>query len=161
MRKVLDGLERVAMFFAILCSVLMIGVVVWQVFTRTFLPRAPAWTEEMARMIYVHVVGFAAPIALRHDRMMAVDIIYDMLPPLGKIIQRLLCRVIVTGFLIVFTYQAYGFFMIGFREVTTALQWSMAIPFSSMFICGVLSIIYGVEITVRDFKTVLTKGELT
>lgn len=161
MRKVLNTIERVAMFLAIACAMIMICIVVWQVYTRTFLPRAPAWTEELARMLYVHVVGFAAPIALRKDRLMAVDIIFEMLSPRGKIIQRLFSRVIVLVFSVIFAYLAYGFFMIGFRELTVALQWSMAIPFASMLICGVLCVIYSVETTIKDFKSVITKGELS
>lgn len=161
LQKSLDILEKVAMFLAIMCSIIMLGVVVWQVFTRTFLPRAPAWTEELARIVYVHVVGFAAPVALRQDKLMAVDFIFDILPPVGKIIQRLCSRVIVLVICCLFAYLAYGFFMIGFREVSTALRWSMAIPFSSMFIFGVLSVIYSIDNTVKDIKSLLTKGEVT
>ena len=161
LRKVLDVIERIAMILAVLCIIAMLAVVTLQVYSRVFLPSAPAWTEELSRMIYVHVVGFAAPIALRQDKLMAVDFIFASLSPLGKIIQRLISRFIIAATCIVFAYLSYGFFINGFREVSGALRWTMAIPFSSLFICGVLSVVFSIENTVKDVKSVITRGELS
>lgn len=69
---------------SVLAVVGMIGYivsVVVQVFSRTFLPNTPTWTEEAARYLFIYSVAVAAGVVVLLDDYARVDVIFGRFKP--------------------------------------------------------------------------------
>lgn len=150
MAKVLSIIDKTCRFLSSINVVFMIGVVALQVFARFLLPSCPSWTEELSRIFYIYIIGLAAPIALRNDLLVNVDIIINALPPKAVLALRIFNRIVVFAVCAVMAYASYGFMLSGLREKSVALVWPMVIPFTALFICGVLMTLFCAECIIKD-----------
>ena len=151
MKKILDFIERIFNYISAALITIMICVVLLQVFARFCLPKCPSWTEELSRFLYVHIIGFGAPVALRHEMLINVDILISHLPRKVNAFLTFLSRLVGLVICSIFAYYAYGFMMSGVIEKSVALIWPMVIPFSAMFITGVFQVIFSIELLVKCF----------
>lgn len=154
MTKVLNTIENVHRLLAAICTIGMISIVLLQVFSRLCLPFCPSWTEELSRFLYIHAIGFAAPIALRNDLFVKVDIVIDLLPKKFFLVQTLINRIVVLAACIILAYTSYGFMKTGLYETSIALVWPMIVPFSAMFVCGILMLLFSAENVIRDILNI-------
>ena len=73
-----------------------IGAVVIQVFSRTFLPSVPSWTEEAARYLFIYSVAIGAGIVSMKDEYARVDILTAKFPAgLKKCYEILVCLILI------------------------------------------------------------------
>ena len=79
--RVAGGLERVLDALIGSMILVMTAAIVWQVFARYVLDRAPGWSEELSRylMMWVTLLGGAA--VLRSGGHISVTALLDWLPP--------------------------------------------------------------------------------
>lgn len=159
MTKILDIVEKIFRWTACILMLTMISIVLLQVFARLCLPKCPSWTEEISRFLYVHIIGFAAPVALRDDLLVKVDILTNILPKKVKSALEILIRIAVLCMSGLFACSAYGFMMTGTMEVSIALVWPMIVPFSAMFICGLFMTVFSAELAVKSIVGLFRKKE--
>lgn len=113
-----------------------------QVFSRTFLPTVPSWTEEVARYLFVYSVAIGSGIVALKDDYARVDIVENKLNPTGKRIFRIACCVLMLAlnvFLLIYSVPSFVF--LKFRMVSTALQMPMQIVYFSVLVFVSLQII--------------------
>lgn len=150
MAKALSIIDRVCRILSSINVVCMIGVVALQVFARFLLPSCPSWTEELSRIFYIYIIGLAAPIALRNDLLVNVDLVINSLRPKTRLALGIFNRVVVFAVCAVLAYSSYGFMLSGLREKSVALVWPMVIPFTALFICGALMTLFCAEGIIKD-----------
>lgn len=142
-------LDRLLIFFACLFTVGYIVAVLIQIFSRTFLPFTPAWTEEIARYFFIYAVAAAAGPAARANSYVAVDIITSTIPARYKKACHIFTDLILVAFSTYFLIWCVPrFAFMKARFVSTAMeipmQWiyfALVILFASLIINYLLDII--------------------
>lgn len=147
MQKTIKAIDRILALLALLATIGYIGSVVVQIFSRTFLPRTPSWTEESARYFFVYAVAFAAGLAVRANAYVAVDIVVSLIPEKLKKYHQIfinLFLMLFSGYFGVRSVYKFAFFK--GRMVSTALEIPMQhIYFSLVILFGMLTVSYLLE----------------
>ena len=148
-------------YLGLVCLGGFIISVLIQVISRTFLPKTPSWTEELARYLFIYMVAFGASVAVHKKEFVAVDLIIDFLP---KIIRKLIELVINIVLLLFVTFvllkSVLGFAILEYRMVSTAMQVPMQyIYFSMIILFGLLILSFVMEILYQVKEILSSKGE--
>lgn len=127
---------------ALLSLIGMIGAVVIQVFARVFIDRAPAWTEELARIFFIYLVAFGGGLAIRDHAYIGLD--YFVAKFNQKTINAILMivKLIVLLFGLSLLFFSLPFVDIGMTETSPSLGFNMSYLFSSMLVLGGLIVFY-------------------
>lgn len=137
MEKAFKGLEALCRLLLLVSFVVLMGAVLLQVFSRTFLTTSPVWTEELTRFGLIYIGAFGAGLALRSGDMVNVDLLCESLPGRGPWILRLLCAVLTAGFAILLISAAWDFTAIGKRQTAPSLGWRMDFIHAAMLVAFV------------------------
>ena len=148
-------------YVGLLCLAGFIISVLVQVISRTFLPKTPSWTEELARYLFIYMVAFGSSVAVHKKEFVAVDLIIDFLP---KIIRKLIELVINIVLLLFVTFvllkSVLSFAILEYRMVSTAMQVPMQyIYFSMIILFGLLILSFVMEILYQVKEILSNKGE--
>ena len=132
-----------------------IGAVVIQVFSRTFLPSVPSWTEEAARYLFIYSVAIGAGIVAMKDEYARVDILTAKLPAgFKKCYEILVCLILIVFDVYLAYYSIPKFVFLRFRMVSTAMQLPMQwINFSILLFVILQAVSYAVKIILLLFGT--------
>lgn len=130
---------------AILSFVALILVVFIQVFSRFLLPSSPSWTEEASRFIFIYAIAFSAPLALKRNEYVRVDILLNKFSEkIQNIIEYTICCVIVI-FFIGIAYYGIEFASYGKNQTSPALGLEMIIPYSALAYSSIFVAYYSIE----------------
>ncbi len=91
----INRLSRLLISIGAIGIILMTIVIGWQVFGRYVLNASPAWSEQLALVLMVWVVMFAAAAGVREGFHIRIEIVADALPPRIRKLFRLLALAIV------------------------------------------------------------------
>ena len=132
-----------------------IGAVVVQVFSRTFLPVVPSWTEEAARYLFIYSVAVGAGVVSMKDEYARVDIITSKFPKsFMKLYEIIVCLILIAFDVYLAVYSIPKFVFLRFRMVSTAMQIPMqAINFSILLFAILQAVSYAVKIILLLFGT--------
>ena len=147
-------------YLGLVCLGGFIISVLIQVISRTFLPKTPSWTEELARYLFIYMVAFGSSVAVHKKEFVAVDLIIDFLP---KIIRKLIELVINIVLLLFVTFvllkSVLSFAILEYRMVSTAMQVPMQyIYFSMIILFGLLILSFVMEILYQVKEILSNKG---
>ncbi|MFA9466739.1 MAG: TRAP transporter small permease [Velocimicrobium sp.] len=162
MKKFVKIYNNIMNYIAVICLLGFVLSVLIQVFSRTFLPSSPSWTEEASRYLFIYMVAFGGSVAVRKNEFVGVDFLKEMLP---EKFQRIL-RIIILVILVVFSgyvliNSTLGFALIKYRMVSTAMQIPMQLVYVALVVFFVLLVIsYALEIIlVATKQDAIEKGE--
>lgn len=161
MDSLINKYNKFMSYLGLICLGGFIISVLIQVISRTFLPKTPSWTEELARYLFIYMVTFGASVAVHKKEFVAVDLIIDFLP---KIIRKLIELVINIVLLLFVTFvllkSVLGFAILEYRMVSTAMQVPMQyIYFSMIILFGLLILSFVMEILYQVKEILSSKGE--
>ena len=161
MDSLINKYNKFMSYLGLICLGGFIISVLIQVISRTFLPKTPSWTEELARYLFIYMVAFGASVAVHIKEFVAVDLIIDFLP---KIIRKLIELVINIVLLLFVTFvllkSVLGFAILEYRMVSTAMQVPMQyIYFSMIILFGLLILSFVMEILYQVKEILSSKGE--
>jgi len=152
-----SGLERFILSYNnIMCTIATVFLagfivsVIVQVSSRTFLPKSPSWTEELARYFFIYMVAFGASVAVHTREFVGVDLLIVYFPAIvRKGIEIIIHIVLLCTCGYILKNSVLKFALIKYRMVSTALQinmkyvyFSMIILFSLLVFSYILEIIY-------------------
>lgn len=158
MRRIVRCIDSLLALLALLATICYIGSVTVQIFSRTFLPKTPSWTEEAGRYFFVYAIAFAAGLAVRSNAYVSVDIFLSMLSRKAKRYYYLAMNTFMALFSAFFLIKSVLLFaFLKARLVSTALEipmqyiyFSMVILFSMLCLSSILEVImqlkYGKEV---------------
>lgn len=149
MKKIIEKILKIAAVWSVF---LLIASVVLQIFARFFLEQAPAWTEEVSRLFFIFSVAFAAPLALKSNYYIHLDVFFNMLSDQWK--KRVNTIILISVFILfsILTIGSIKFVAMGFTENSPSMGIKMGIVFLSMLILG-LSMCYFIGLKlIRQIK---------
>lgn len=149
-KKVLDGLEKVVMFAAVLALGVIVLTVVWQVIARYVTSQSTAWAPELAQTAFVWTALLAIPLGTRSGRHMLVDIWRGRSEKLQKFMFTVAS---VAVLLICATLVVYGIEMLGtsFQRNLPSLGISSGWQMLAVPVGFGLCFIFQLEVLVRRF----------
>lgn len=140
-------------FLAVIGMIGYIGAVVVQVFSRTFLPVVPSWTEEAARYLFIYSVAIGAGIVSMKDEYARVDILTSRFPVgFKKFYEIIMCLILIAFDVYLANYSVPRFVFLRFRMVSTAMQIPMQmINFSVLLFVILQAVSYAIRIILLLF----------
>lgn len=154
-----DYIAKVLGIGAVISFTALISVVSLQVFARFMLPKAPSWTEEASRFLFIYSVAFSAPLALKRGEYVKVDIVVNKIPE--KIVEKLegIIYAVLSIFFLVIAYHGYTYASLGTIQTSPAMALPMVIPYSSIAFTAVFITIYSVKRSVKGLRGNKGKNE--
>ena len=120
----------------------LVGVVMVQVVARYGFVKAPSWTEEAARFLFLFIIAFAAGLAVKEKAYVNVDVIFNLLPrKLGQALNILIYIALVMFSAVIFV-QAIKFAELGTMQRSSVLLLPMQYVFGTVAISGFFLTIY-------------------
>lgn len=116
---------------------LLIASVLLQIFARFFLEQAPPWTEEVSRLFFIFSVAFAAPLALKSNYYIHLDVFFNMLKTQWQ--KRVNTIILITVFFLfaILSIGSVKFVAMGFTENSPSMDIKMGFVFLSMLVLGI------------------------
>ena len=127
-----------------LCTILVgiVGVTFIQVLFRYIFKLSLAWSEELARYLFLWLAALASAYAFKTRSHFALRFLVDRF---GKRLQKMintLVTLVVALFLMIFVWKAMEFTISMAKQVAPSTQMSMAVPYSSTVVGGILMLYY-------------------
>jgi TRAP-type C4-dicarboxylate transport system permease small subunit len=127
-----------------LCVILVgiVGVTFIQVLFRYIFHLSLAWSEELARYLFLWLAALASAYAFKLKSHFALRFLVKRF---GKGLQRAtgtFVSLIIAVFLVIFIWKATEFTFSMAKQVAPSTQMSMAVPYSSAVVGGVLMLFY-------------------
>lgn len=126
MKKILWVLEKieesVAAFFFVTGSI----IAIYGVFMRYIFNSPASWTTEIFEMFMVIAIFIGFGMALKDDRHIVVDLLYDKMPPIIKRIFNIVSNVLGAGFSIFLTIM--GMEMVSIARIQGGATVDVGIP---------------------------------
>jgi len=115
-----------------------------------------AWVEEVVRYIIIWGVFLGFAIALRNNRHIQVDLVYDKLSPTGRKVMDYFATIVSMLFCVIYTY--YGATLVIHRYASNMVSMDVGIP---MWIIYLILPISGILFLLRFIERLvyLIKGE--
>ena len=140
----------------ILCGLLSAIVIITftQVLFRYVFQFSLAWTEELARFVFLWLASLSIAYAFKMRSHFALTFLMDRLKDKQKIRLYILVNSLILLFLIVFVWQSVEYNLSVFDQIGPSTGLSMSIPYSSTIVGGLLMIYY----VIKDFLKKIGKG---
>lgn len=156
-----DNLEE---FFMIIFLILLTCIMMIQVILRYCFKSPLSWAEEACRYCFVYSVMLATAYCIRKGRMLRVDVVINLFPPVVAKLLDLLAQLMAIIFCVIMLRPAWNVMasarMIG--NVSSGLELPMWILYTSAPLGFFLGIIRGIEVfifSLLDFKKLLKEGK--
>ncbi len=151
MKKVLAGVEFVAVFLLLLLS----GIVFFQVILRNFFGTGFVWNEEFSRFLLLSIVLIAAPIVFYRDDHVRFDMLAVRFFGRFSKIQSLLSVIVVIAFYCVYIISH----LILMKNSGNVRSPSLDLPNTIFFSAGLIGAILGVGAGIARLFRILFYGE--
>ena len=133
----------------------MTAVIFLQIFCRFVLNTGFAWSEELARYLFVWMCMLAASVAVYRKENLGISFFVEALPPSGRKACRLLVEV---GCFVLFAHIVrYGYKILPIvgRQTSASLEINMVIPYFAVIVSATLMLVS----TVISFIEILGEKE--
>lgn len=146
-------------FISMCLFIALLLVVIIQILSRYF-PFDFIWTEELSRYLFVYSIVTAAPLALRKQEFIRVDMLILALPEKTRRVYECVIATLVFIFSIVVFVYGIHFFQLGLDFYAPTLGFSMAYAYAAVPLLGVLLMIYSVVYIIDRFSAAdVEKGD--
>lgn len=138
----------------------LICVVFLQVFSRFLLPKAPSWTEELSRILFIYAISFAAPLALLRNEYVRVDILVGKLPEKIQKAIEIIIYIILTIFSGIIAYSGVQFSLLGRYQTSPAMGFTMMYSYIAIGFSGMFLTLFSLIIIRRKMKEIREPAEI-
>ncbi|WP_202080220.1 TRAP transporter small permease [Caldalkalibacillus salinus] len=156
--KPLKLLDRTLEILTTLCFIGIITVVMIQISTR-FLPFSAVWTEELTRFLFIYAVAFGAPIAMKRQEFISIDLILNAIPDTSRHYYQAFTTLIVVGISFVVAYEGYNFMIIGQGQTSATMAIDMSWIHASIGLSSLLIGFYALVNIIELFSSKQKRGE--
>ena len=158
--KFLDGIEKIEKLFLAVTVAIMIIVIIYQVMNRNpfgfqgHCNLANAWSEELARYLFIYDVMVAAAIATRRNSHLQVDAFIGILKPRTKAIYTVIATIVGIVFLAFLFCYSVVLCQAAAVNVSAGLKIPMSVPYACMPIGAVLMILTSIEVIMKQLAEI-------
>lgn len=146
-RRILNKVQDV---LAIAMLIVLCVVVFLQVFFRYALNSPLAWSEELARFMFIWLVYVGAAIVLRTDSHMSLDYFINLMPEKFRVVVDILGKIIVSMFLVLGIRESFTIIRITMPQLSPSLDIPMGLIYLALPVSFVLMLL--------DFATRIVLG---
>ena len=146
------ALERTIFYGSALLMLGLTGVILYAVVARYFFNRAPIWSEEVPRVVFLWMSYLAVAVAVRRGQSLRITFLLDRMSPLARLVCELsmhLSILLMLGFLVwhnVPVLQLLG------QSKMLATQWPDSVRFWPLSVGCVLIALYELRFLVRAVR---------
>lgn len=160
--RMLDLLEKICRAAIAFMFCVMTVVMIYQVIMRYVFNSANAWSEEIARYLFIYIVLLASFLAVRRYSHLQVDVFINMLRPRLKCLATIVCTLAGMVFLAVLTYAGFSLCQSITHSVSPALKLSMVYFYAAIPLGGILMFLASIEVVFHQASEYrrLTKEEV-
>jgi TRAP-type C4-dicarboxylate transport system permease small subunit len=134
------------------------GVVLLQVFARTFLPRSPHWTEEASRFLMLYMVAFASGLAAKERAFVNVDVFINLIRGRFRIFLQLLIDLVTVVLMVVTAWYGWKNAAVGRIQTSASLSIPMHLIYGSIALQAAGILFYTAALVAKDAKALLKGG---
>ncbi|MCI8398634.1 MAG: TRAP transporter small permease [Oscillibacter sp.] len=131
-----DNLEKM------LCTItlaLMSAIIVLQVFFRYVLNNSLAWSEELARYLFIWTIYIGISYGVKMDKHVAVDAVYAYMPKGVKKYYAMVAYALFTIFAVLVIY--YGVTVVGMQITSGQVSPAMGLPMQYVYVAPVVGMV--------------------
>lgn len=156
--KFLDVVEKIEKIILAIAVAVMLFEMVYQVILRYIFSNSNAWSEELARYLFIFEVMIASAIAIRKNSHLQIDVLIDRLKPMAKCVFTICSTLVGIVFLCFLLLYSIQLVKTGGTNISAGLQIPMSVPYASVPIGVVLMILTSIEVVLKNID-MLRKGE--
>ena len=161
MNLFVKGVDKINIVVKLLLTIILISmtiIMVLQVFSRFVIDLPLHWSEEVTRYLGIYAVFFGAALAVRHNDLIAVEIIPDLLKNNAKKLIKVVGLIICIIFFVILLVQGWNLVQQVSTQKSPAMQISMSIPYFSLPLGALLLILNAIVAIILTMKG--DKGQL-
>ena len=151
--KRLDRALELAIYYA--SALLMLSltlVILYAVVARYFFNAAPAWSDEVPRVIFLWCTYLAIAVAVRRGQSLKVTFLLDRLPPLARLWLEMFMHLSIFVMLAFLLWYNMPVIELGRQTKMLATQWSDAVRFWPLSVGCVLIGLYQIRLVIRTIQ---------
>ncbi|WP_085993630.1 TRAP transporter small permease [Oceanobacillus senegalensis] len=146
LKAVIDGLNRVILVASLTILAAMVIIIIYQVFSRQILGSAPAWSEEISRMLFVWVSFLGISYGFREKLHIGVGLIIDRLPEKVQDMFDYFAKILVIGFGVILLYYGWQFTMLTSNSTMPATGLPSSVLYGVIPVTGFFVLLNGIEL---------------
>lgn len=151
--KRLDRALELAIFY--LSALLMLAltlVILYAVVARYFFNAAPAWSDEVPRVIFLWCTYVAIAVAVKRGQSLKVTFVLDRLPPLARLWLEMVMHGSIFIMLAFLLWNNMPVIELGRQTRMLATQWSDAVRFWPLSVGCVLIGFYQIRLVIKTIQ---------
>ena len=143
-------LERVIVYISALLMLGLTGVILYAVVARYFFNAAPAWSDEVPRVIFLWGTYIGIAVAAKRGQSLKVSFILDRLPSLARLWLELFMHAAIFVMLAFLLWHNVPVIELGRQTRMLATQWPDSVRFWPLSVGCVLIGLYQVRLVLKS-----------
>ena len=152
LEKAVRALEALIYWASALLMLALTAVILYAVVARYFFNAAPAWSDEVPRVIFLWGTYIGIALAARRDQSLRVTFVLERLPPLGRLWLEMFMHVSIFVMLAFLLWFNVPVIELGRQTKMLATQWSDAVRFWPLSVGCVLIGLYQVRLVLKSLR---------
>lgn len=151
-RRIDRALELALYYLSALLIIALTAVILYTVIARYFFNYAPAWSEELPRIIFLWVTYLAIAVAVRRGQSLKVTVLIDRFAPAPRLVIELVMHAatfVMLGYLIWYNIPVIE---LNSQTRMLATQWTDAVRYWPLTVGCVLMAIYQVRLVLQSIE---------
>ena len=137
----------------VISMAMMLVVVMIQVIARFMFPKAPAWTEEAARICFIFSIAFGGGLGIRNQAFVRLEWLLNKFPDKLRNYLHVIIYALISILSIVIAIYTIDFIEVGKVETSPTLLIPMNYIFSSIFFLFIFIAIFSIEGIIKTMKS--------
>lgn len=130
----------------------LIAFLVGSVIARYVFDVGVAWSDELARLLFIWIVFIGFAIGVRHRANVGVDWLAARLAPRRRRVLQIVQDATMVAFSLFFCWQSYNSLRFSFIQVMPALDITIAWLYLSVVVASILMVVYGIANLVESLR---------
>lgn len=148
-RHVERALEQLIYSLSALLMLALTAVILYAVVARYFFNAAPAWSDEVPRVIFLWITYLAIALAVRRGQSLRITFLLDRLPPLGRVLVEMAMHLAIFVMLAFLVWHNMPVIELGRQTKMLATQWPDAARFWPLSVGCVLIGLHQLRLVLR------------
>jgi TRAP-type transport system small permease protein len=145
-------LERAIYYASALLMLGLTAVILYAVVARYFFNAAPAWSDEVPRVLFLWGTYIGIALATRRGQSLKVTFVLERLPPLGRLWLEMFMHVSIFVMLAFLLWYNVPVIELGRQTKMLATQWSDSIRFWPLSVGCVLIGLYQIRLVIKTIR---------
>ncbi|WP_366655685.1 TRAP transporter small permease [Fodinicurvata sp. EGI_FJ10296] len=140
-QRTIDRLERVEEALVAILLTVMLATIILQVLARYVFNLPLAWTEELARYLFIWLIFLGSSQAMRWGNHIAIGMVADRLPDILARISALIVHLLIAAFLVVLIFMGWRIAMTVAPVMSVAMKMPLMIVYLPLPIAGAVMLV--------------------